>query len=71
MQNAYCERFNGTYRREVLDSYAFTSLQEAILITNSWIDKYNYERPHDSLNGMTPIQFKKKYGANLSTLDCA
>ncbi len=70
-QNAYCERFNGTYRREVLDGYLFTSLDEAKLITNVWVDKYNYERPHDSLGGITPIQYKQKYGANLSILECA
>lgn len=70
-QNAYCERFNGTYRREVLDSYLFTSLKEAKLITDVWVDKYNYERPHDSLGGVTPMQYKEKYGANLSTLRCA
>ncbi len=71
MQNAYCERFNGTYRHEVLNSYLFTSLNEATLITKVWVDKYNYERPHDSLDGLTPIQYKEKYGANLSTLMCA
>jgi putative transposase len=71
MQNAYCERFNGTYRHEVLDSYLFTTFSEATLITNMWIDKYNYERPHESLGGLTPIQYKEKYGANLSTLICA
>jgi putative transposase len=70
-QNAYCERFNGTYRHEVLDSYLFTSLSEARLITNCWVDKYNHERPHDSLDGLTPIKYKEKYGANLSTLICA
>lgn len=71
MQNAYCERFNGTYRREVLDSYLFTSFSEARLITNCWVNKYNYERPHDSLGGLTPMLYKEKYGANLSTLMCA
>ena len=71
MQNAYCERFNGTYRREVLDTYEFTSLNEAKLITNVWVNKYNHERPHDSLGGITPIQYKERYGANLSLLHCA
>jgi putative transposase len=71
MQNGFCERFNGTYRVEVLDSYLFNSLAEAQLITKAWINKYNYERPHDGLGGLTPIMFKQKYGCNLSTLSCA
>lgn len=70
-QNAYCERFNGTYRREVLCSYLFVSLYDAKLTTDAWVDKYNHERPHDSLDGITPVQYKEKYGANLSNLSCA
>jgi putative transposase len=70
-QNAYCERFNGTYRRELLDTYLFVSLYDAKLTTDAWIDKYNHERPHDSLNGMTPVQYREKYGAKLSNLSCA
>lgn len=69
-QNAYCERFNGTYRNEVLDSYLFNSINEARLISNAWVDKYNYERPHDSLNGLTPMLYKEKYGAKSSTFMC-
>lgn len=26
-------------------------------ITDDWIDLYNYERPHDSLNDMTPMEY--------------
>jgi putative transposase len=29
MQNGYCERFNGTFRYEILDAYIFYSLAEA------------------------------------------
>lgn len=29
MQNGYCERFNGTFRYEILDAYIFDSLAEA------------------------------------------
>lgn len=57
-QNAYVERFNRTYRDEVLDLYIFTNLHEVIQRTENWIELYNTERPHDSLNDMTPIEFK-------------
>jgi len=70
MQNAYIERFNGTYRRELLDCYVFESLDEVRHLTESWIRSYNEERPHDSLNNSTPMGFleqnKKNSTSNLS-----
>ncbi len=57
-QNAYIERFNRTYRQEVLDLYLFTSLKQVQHITEHWTTIYNTERPHDSLNDMTPIDYK-------------
>jgi len=60
-QNAYCERFNGTLRREVLNTHVFSSLAEARLIINAWADNYNNYRPHDSLGGLPPILYKQKF----------
>lgn len=56
-QNAYIERFNRTYREEVLDFYLFVSLTEVQEITETWLHSYNHERPHDALNGLTPAAF--------------
>ena len=56
-QNSYIERFNRTYREDVLDLYLFETLEEVRQITDDWIDLYNYERPHDSLNDMTPMEY--------------
>lgn len=36
-QNAYVERFNRTYRQEVLNAYAFESLTQARAITQAWM----------------------------------
>lgn len=61
-QNAFIERFNRTYREEVLDSYLFRSLQEVRTITSRWIHSYNQQRPHDSLHGLTPAAFRLAAG---------
>ncbi len=56
-QNANVERFNRTFREDVLDAYLFTSLREARDITEEWIEEYNAIRPHDALKCMSPYQF--------------
>jgi len=61
-QNGYVERFNRTFRQEVLDNYAFDSLSQARKLSSAWLWMYNNERPHKSLQYMTPRQFLLKYG---------
>jgi len=61
-QNAYIERFNRSYREEVLDSFSFGSLSQARAFTQAWLWVYNNERPHKSLGYRTPVAFLLKYG---------
>ena len=56
-QNAYIERFNRTYREDVLDAYLFDDLQEVRHITKRWLEDYNTIRPHEALQGLAPRQF--------------
>ena len=56
-QNSYVERFNRTYRTEVLNMYAFRRLSEVREITDNWVMEYNEERPHDSLGDLTPREY--------------
>ncbi len=63
-QNGYVERFNRTYREEVLDAYLFNSLDEARRITADWLHEYNFIRPHASLDNQTPCEL----AANLESV---
>ena len=56
-QNAYIERFNRTYREELLDQNLFLSLADVREATHWWMIEYNEERPHDSLGDLTPVEF--------------
>ena len=68
-QNSYVERFNKTYRNEILDFYLFSTLTEVKEITRTWIKEYNEERPHDSLGKMTPAEFVVAHSTDLPPLN--
>lgn len=60
-QNGYVERFNRSFREEVLDNYCFDSLIQAKALANAWVWVYNNERPHSSLGYLTPCDFALKH----------
>lgn len=60
-ENARVERFNGTFRRDFLDCYIFTSLREVRAMAEEWTTDYNLHRPHRSLDKLSPIQYLKRY----------
>ncbi|ARU03914.1 hypothetical protein CCO03_03765 [Comamonas serinivorans] len=64
-QNAYVERFNKTYRTEVLDCYVFDSLQEVRDMTADWLHRYNHHRPHEALGRIPPVEYRVKLFPNL------
>ena len=59
-QNAFIERFNKTYRTEVLDLYLFRSLEEVRDVTYQWMIDYNEARPHDALGDLAPGEYLAK-----------
>jgi hypothetical protein len=67
-QNGYIERFNRTYREDILDMYLFRSIDEARQLSEAWHVRYNTERPHDSLEGMTPNEYALSVQQSLAVL---
>ena len=60
-QNAFIERFNRSYREEVLDAYLFNTLAEVREITDDWIERYNEIRPHDALASLPPARYRERW----------
>lgn len=50
------ERWHKTLRREFLDGKVFDSIVDAQTQLDVWVHHYNYERPHQSLGGVSPIE---------------
>lgn len=67
VQNSFIERFNRTYRQKILGAFLFDELNQVRILTEEWLTLYNRQRPHDSLNGLTPERFLLKYGRNHSS----
>lgn len=56
-QNAFIERFNRICRR----LYLLMILNQVREITERWVSEYNCERPHESLNNMTPEEYRQHH----------
>lgn len=67
-QNAYVERFNGTYRAEVLDLNQFRTLDQARAVTAHWLTIYNEQRTHSAIGHLPPLAFKQKWQQQQSLL---
>lgn len=63
-QNGKGESFNGKFRDECLSREWFSSVREAQVVIENWRKFYNEERPHSSLEYLTPLEFKSKMENN-------
>ncbi len=54
--NAQAERINNTMKNELLKGMKFSCIEEVIAAVSRAVDFYNNERPHMSINMMTPAQ---------------
>jgi putative transposase len=67
-QNAYIERFNRTFREEVLDQHLFLRLEDVREAAYWWMIEYNEQRPHDALGDLTPAE-RRQQVAGCSTFE--
>ena len=60
--NAACERFNRTLEEEFIQLGNFTTninlFNERL---TDWLVEYNFERPHQSLNYLSPVEFNQQF----------
>jgi putative transposase len=57
MDNVFIERLWRSLKYECVYLNAFDDLKDAKAKLNTWIEYYNHERPHSSLNDQTPNEF--------------
>ncbi|HET9033319.1 MAG TPA: transposase [Dokdonella sp.] len=67
-QNAYIERFNGTYRVEVLDANKFPTLAATRAETQRWMPIYNQQRCRQAIGNLPPLVFKRQWQERRSLL---
>ncbi len=59
-QNGTNESFNGRFRDECLNMEYFRNRAEARAVIEGWRVHYNQERPHSSIDYMTPSAFRRR-----------
>jgi len=59
-QNAFIERFNKSYRDEVLNAHLFSTLKQVREVSEEWKRLYNEYRPRDSLGRIPPAMYMRK-----------
>ena len=69
MENGYIERFNRTFREEVMDKYLFTSISQFNIIAEMKIQDYNYHHPHKSLGRKTPVEFADRQQPSIGSIE--
>ena len=66
-QNGYIERFNKTFREDVLDAYLFRNIKEVRAQSDVFREDYNENHPHKSLGRKSPNELLNDFfkGASL------
>ena len=65
-QNAFVERFNGSYRRGVLNKYIFEDINQVREQTQIWMEDYNHHRPHEGIGKIPSVKYAKINSSGVS-----
>jgi len=65
-QNGFRESFHGRFRDEFLYGTLFANIAECRVLCEGYRREHNTERPHQSLNYLTPVEFKQQLLQNRS-----
>ena len=60
-QNGYVERFNKTFREDVLDAYLFRNIEEVRLQSELFREDFNENHPHKSLGKKSPNEYLEDF----------
>ena len=67
-QNAFIERFNRSFRTEVLDACLFDSVDQVQAQADAWLTDYNEQRPYESLGNVPPaVYMPRTFPTGVST----
>jgi transposase InsO family protein len=65
-EKPFVERFIGTFQKEYLDyHYQPMNVRELADVADSWLDKYHFYRPHESLMFLTPAEYCSTLGLSI------
>jgi len=59
-ENTHIERINDTIKNQYLKRMEIKKVKELQQKTKQAIDAYNFHRPHQSLNGISPVQYEEQ-----------
>jgi transposase InsO family protein len=59
-ENAHAESLNKTIKRQEINMSEYENSEESVQSIFTFIDKYNTTRPHSSLGGVPPKEYKSK-----------
>ena len=69
MQNGFIERFNRTFRQDILNAHLFEDISQVRILAEEWVKDYNGHRPHEALGGITPLKAEAESSSKQACFD--